>query len=447
VTSPTYLRRTLENSHRHPVTEEQRHEPGAAPAAFNLVREIIALGPAILDQGVWSMAGFVSAALVARLLGAEALAIFTIGTSIIFAVGAVVNSLILDPAAVIGPRDHEDQLYSYGGLLVSGSAVFGAVTAVPGLVILALFPGEWGAVVSASLICSLPVLLAWAARRLPYLTSQPLWAFWGSCAYLVVVVSTMIVAFNLDVLTPSTAVIALGLGGVAQATVILPLWRPRFTPSTDRKKIRGVAREHWRFGSWYLAAEASSWILNYGLAAISAAVIDLTSAGAFRASQVLLRPYGIVFVGIGLAFLPRLTRIRRDRGHIEAEVSVRRVAWLLSGVGAAVFVVLLGAGGEIMRLVFGPEFAEYGWLVATLAGAMILHGWTAAYSMGLRASNRPKDAFLGQAASAITSLVAGVALGLAWGLVGFAAAFVLASVARLLVVWRLWGRVGEVEPE
>ncbi len=182
-------------------------------------------------------------------------------------------------------------------------------------------------------------------------------------------------------------------------------------------------------------------MLNYGLAAISAIVIDLAAAGALRASQVLLRPYGIVFVGIGLTYLPRLTRLVRDQGTREADRMVRRIGWALSGVASGVLVVLLLAGGPIMELVFGSEFAEYGWLVATLAGGMILHGWIAAYSMGLQASTRPQDAFYGQAASAATSIVAGLSLGTLFGLMGFAIAFLLATMARLGVVWARYARL------
>jgi O-antigen/teichoic acid export membrane protein len=442
IISTLQSRRAVETRHHLPVTEDRPQTPKAASGASRMVREIRILSPAVLEQAFTSLAGFISSALVARLLGAEALAIFAIGTSIIFGVGAVVNSLVLDPSGVIGPRDHDDHIRSYGGLVILASVAFGVVSGLIGLGFLALPLGEWGAVAAVSLISALPMFVAWATRRLPYLTNQPLIAMASSLTYLVVVVAVLLVAFEVDVLSATSAIAVLGVGAGAQAAVVFAVWRPKFSLASDRTVVTGVTREHWRFGKWYLATEASSWVTNYGLTAISAAVIDLTSAGAIRASQVLLRPFGIVFAGVGLALLPRLTRIQRDRGHdVEIRTAVRKMAWLLSGIGIVSFIVFLIAGTQIMGLVFGPELAPYGWFVTVLSSGLIIHGWTSAYSLGLQAANRPQDVFVANVWSAIASLVLGIPLLLAWGLVGAAIAPLLSGLVRFFITLRLWNRV------
>jgi O-antigen/teichoic acid export membrane protein len=58
--------------------------------------------------------------------------------------------------------------------------------------------------------------------------------------------------------------------------------------------------------------------------------------------------------------------------------------------------------------------------------------------MGLQARDRTRDVFLGQAASALTTLVGSLVLGLWFGLVGFAITFWLATIARLAVVVALY---------
>lgn len=414
--------------------------PGATPSSGIsgsirwVVGEARRFGPAILDQGVWSLAGFISSALVGRFLGAEGLGVFAIGTAIIFGLGGVVNSLVLDPSGVIGPRDHEDELRIYGGMVVAAASALGLAVALVGSAFLIVSNSDWATVVGVALVVSLPIYLGWAARRLPYLSERPGMALTGSVVYVFVVTAAILAANALGNLTPALTIAILGLGALAQSVTVLSRWRPSFSALHNTITWRTVAGEHWAFGRWFIAAEASSWMLNYGLAAISAVLIDLSAAGAFRASQVLLRPYGIVFVGIVLAYLPRLTRVVRSRGTIGADPAVRRIGWGLSAVATTVFVVLLLAGGPIMELVFGPEFAPYGWLVATLAGGMVLHGWIAAYSMGLQANNHPRDVFYGQLASAVMSLLAALLLGALWGLAGFAFAFVLATITRLAVV-------------
>lgn len=389
-------------------------------------------GPAIVDQAVWSLAGLAASALVARFLGAEGLGLFAVGTAILYGVGGLFNSLVLDPAAVIGPRDFGDRLKEYGGRVVLVAVVLGVPFVVAGTAFL-LF-GETRSFVGAVLIAVLPVQLAWSCRRLPYLTDQPSLAMASTTAYLVVVVGLIVAAHLSNLLDVAVAVMLLGAASLAQSGLVIVSWRPVLRSDAESLGLRRLGIAHWSFGRWLLAAEASSWVVNYGLAAMAAAIVDLSSAGAFRASQILLRPYGIVFIGIGLAYLPRLTVAVRTSGVDGVDDMVRRIGWGLSGVGMVVFMITLFGGDLIMRLVFGPQFVGYGWLVATLTGAMILHGWIAAYSMGLQAMSRPRDSFLGQAAGAVAALVASLLLGVALGLVGFAIAFLIATMARHAVV-------------
>lgn len=241
-----------------------------------------------------------------------------------------------------------------------------------------------------------------------------------------------------------SAVLAVGFASAIQAVVGFLLWRPRLRLGGSSADWSGVGAKHWAFGRWLLASEGASWMLNYGMAALSAGVIGISAAGGFRASQVLLRPYGVVLVGLTLAYIPRMTRLLRLGRLDRAHAVVSRLGWSLSAVGALVFLVLLRAGGSIMALVFGEEFRSYGWLAAAIAGAMVLHGWVSAFSLGLQAQDRTREVFLGQAASAVTTVAGSLVLGLWLGLAGFAVTFWAATIARLVVVSVLYRRATAV---
>lgn len=421
------------------VTNNRRSR--AAGVASYLARRARGVSRALLDQATWSLTGFAATALVGHFLGAEALGIYAIGLAFLFGAGGILNSLFINPSAVLGPRHFERSLRSYAGNLLWGGVGFGLILAVVGLIVGWFWKQPIGEAVGAALLISPLVFLAWTARRLPYLTSEPGMALMGSLVYLLVTVGGILVAQRLGVLSIVAVYGAMAIASGLQTVVVLRLWKPSLAGTLDRSYWSSVVDAHWGYGKWLLAAEASSWVLNYGFAAMTAAAVDLASAGGYRAAQSLLRPYGIVFVALGMLFLPRLAASVRDNGPHASRRFVVEMGSGLSLLGLAAFVVLLFFGGPIMKLAFGPEFTTFGWLVAALAGAQIVHGWIVGFSMALQAAERPSAVFYGQAASATVAVVLGLGLGLPFGLVGLVIAAITATVVRALVVGRLYVRL------
>lgn len=391
-------------------------------------------GSAVVEQGIWSLGSFLVSALVGRALGIEDFGLFSMAMVALYGVGGILNSLIVDPSSIIGPRDFDEKLHRYGALVVAVSAAFGAAIALIGIVVVLIAGSGIVASVGGGLVLALPTFVSWALRRLPYLTEQPGWALVGSSVYFVTAVGGLVGVEIAGLLTVPSALIVVGVAAGAHALVMERLWRPSWNGVGDRAMARQARRGHWEYGRWFLATEASSWILNYGFAGLSAGALSLETAGGYRAGQVILRPYGVVFQGLGLYLLPRYTRVAADRGLAALAGTVRSVGLLLMGTAGAAWAVMFVWGDSIMSLVFGPDFARYGGLAAAMTGAMTIHAWIVASSMALQAAGYPRDVFFGQLASAITSLVGGLTLGLTFGVEGLIVALWLATAARAVVV-------------
>ncbi|HSJ27006.1 MAG TPA: hypothetical protein VLB67_02280 [Acidimicrobiia bacterium] len=397
-------------------------------------------GTAIAEQGIWSLGSFVVSAFVGRALGIADFGLFSVAMVALYGVGGVLNSLVVDPASIVGPRYFDDHLRRYGGLVVGVSAAFGGFVALVGLVIVLTSGGGALASVGAGLVLAFPTFVSWAMRRLPYLTEQPGAALIGSIVYAVGSVGGLIALDLRGRLSVSTALAALGVAASAHAVVMVGLWRPVWAGIRDRAMARRARLGHWEYGRWFIATEASSWILNYGFAGLSAGALSLETAGGYRAGQVILRPYGVVFQGLGLYLLPRYTRTAVDRGIVALTGTVRSVGLLLMGFAATAWVVMLVWGDGIMSLAFGPDFARFGGLAAAMTGAMTIHAWIVASSMALQAAGHPRDVFFGQLASAVVSLAGGLWLGLTWGVDGLIVALWLATAARAAVVATMFRR-------
>ena len=381
---------------------------------------------------MWSLGTFLVSAFVGRSLGIEDFGLFSVAMVALYGVGGVLNSLVVDPASIIGPRDFDDELHRYGGLVVATSAIFGVCVLVIGAVVIAFADADLAVSVGAGLVLAFPTFVSWAMRRMPYLTEQPGTALVGSVVYFVGAVGGLLVADALGWLTVGLALGVLGFAGLAHALVMIGMWRPVW--GADSSMRRRAVAGHWEYGRWFIATEASSWILNYGFAGLSAGALSVETAGGYRAGQVLLRPYGVVFQGLGLYLLPKYTRAVGERG-IGALVSTARAVGIgLMAFAGVAWAIMLLWGDTIMALVFGPDFAEFGGLAAAMTGAMTLHAWIVASSMALQASGFPRDVFFGQLASAIVSLIGGLALGFTLGVDGLIIALWLATAARAAVV-------------
>ncbi len=392
--------------------------------------------PAIIDQALVSLTSFIAAALVARYLGAIGLGVFTVGTATLYGVGSLVNSLVLEPAGVIGPRDHDDEMPGYAGGLLVATVLLGGVAAVGGLLLVQHGAADVARTVGLGLLVAPPVFAGWATRRIAYIAERQGVALAGTFVYSAVVISSLLLLEGSGRMTAGLAIASLGVGGAIQAFVMTYLLRLDFSWVNRKGGKWPTVRNHWKFGRWLLAGEGSAWIVNYGLAAVSALFISLAAAGAFRAGQVLLRPYGVLFVGISVAYIPIVTRVLGEHETDGMHRYVRVIGWALTFVSVAFAAVLTVTGDRIMGLAFGPEFVQYGWLAAGLSIGSIPHAWISAYTIGLKAMDQPRDAFISQAAGAIVALALSALLGPIIGLVGFVMAFVLANSVRWYVAWR-----------
>jgi len=391
-------------------------------------------GLSVIEQATWSLGSFAVSVLLGRSLGVDEFGLFALALVVLHAAGGFLNSLVLDPAPIVGPANFDDQLHRYGGLLLMVSMAAGLLLAAIGIGTWMVGEGEIAAAIGVGMLTGLPTFVSWTARRLPYLTSQPGHALAGSSTYLVGTVGGLYVWDKVAQLTVPSALLVLGLAAAAQAVCVVALWQPTWGGVRDRSMRRISRTQHWEYGRWFLAGETSSWILNSGFVGFSAAALSLGAAGGYRSSQVLMRPYSVVHQGLGMFLLPRYTRIALSSGLDGLVYHVRRVGILLALVAAAGFGILLFWGDTVMSLVFGVEFAEYGYVAAVMAGSMIVHAWIVATTMALTAAGYPRDGFFGQLSSAIVSIIAGLALGLSFGLTGLLVAMWLAVTTRAIVI-------------
>ncbi|MEX1005229.1 MAG: hypothetical protein WD156_07660 [Acidimicrobiia bacterium] len=390
---------------------------------------------AVAEQGAWSLAGFAASVVLARLLGVEDFGLFALAMVVLNGVGALINSLVLDPAQIVGPTRFDSDLHRYGGLLLTVSLVVGLAVCGLGLILFAAAPNPSVATIAMGLVIGLPTYVSWTARRLPYLTSEPGKALAGSIIYLAATIGGLFAWNALASLTVNSALLILGLAAAVQSVLVIGVWKPTWGGARDKAMSKSARDSHWIYGRWYLAGEGSAWVLDNGFVGFSAAALGLGAAGGYRSGQVLMRPYGVVSQGLSMFFMPRYARRATTGGIAGLVPATKRIGLVLSALAAANFAVFALLGEFVMETVFGPDFAQYAYVVVIMAGLKVVHAWIVALSMALTAAEFPRDVFFGQLASGITSIVAGLTLGVAFGLAGLLAAMWIATIARGVVLY------------
>src|SRR5882757_4711202 len=171
----------------------------------------------LLDQGLFSGAGFLVNWLLARWLAPASYGAFAVAFAAFLFTYGFHNALLLEPMSVFGPSRHAESLPGYfrAQLMIHIVMVgpLSAVGIVTGLLVWRITPGSplVGAIMGVSLALPL-ILLLWLARRICYAVQRPSVAATGTALYLAFVAAGLLGLRNSSLLGPFTAFILMGSG-------------------------------------------------------------------------------------------------------------------------------------------------------------------------------------------------------------------------------------------
>jgi O-antigen/teichoic acid export membrane protein len=412
----------------------------------------------LLDQGLFSGAGFSVNLLLARWLAPASYGSFAVAFAAFLFTYGFHNALLLEPMSVFGPSRHAENLPGYfrAQLMIHTVMVgpLSAVGLVTGLLLWRITPGSplVGAVMGVSL--ALPfILLLWLARRICYAVQRPSMAAAGTAVYLAFVAVGLLVLRNAGLLGPFTAFILMGSGSFL-ASVLLVLQLGLYKRG-DVKPLsaswRLVWRENWTYGRWLVGSSVLSSIVVQAQVFFVSALLGLGAAGVLRAMQ--LPALLIIQVSTATGFL--VLPVFAYDFSMSAIRKMRQKAIVVS-VGISTFALILGGvtwafSGPIERALFSGKYASYAWLMPVLVLMTIALGPMQGFGMALRAIRKPKfDLVSGLLAAPIAMLCAyfgtmrwGLA-GAAWSLViGFAIQGVVTTLYFSRLLWNA-GMPGEI---
>jgi O-antigen/teichoic acid export membrane protein len=391
----------------------------------------------LVDQLLSSGTNFLMVILIARFLGPRAYGSFTLAMATWFTLLGVVRAAIVQPYVVEASRQEGSSFRSStrqaSGAIVAAGVLGGVIMATVGLAL-----GLRSPVGSAFVILGLlsPFLVLQDFWRFAAFARQKAWMAVvndGTCALVQLV--GLFLFFRAASRTPALAMGVWGAGGIAGA--FLGMVQFGLRPSLGAATVAWVRRVG-RWGKWFGFSNGVYAAANQVVAIIVAAEAGSAALGGLRAVQSLIGPAQLVAASGDSVALPAASRQFASDGHRGLTSFQLRYGTLLAVLLGLYGLALWVAHTTIIRVVLGPRYLPYGYLVLPLALALVMTAGSSSGGLGLRAVLAGRQLAAVETCASIVQIATIATLLHFYGLIGAAWGILITSVFHSTAVWWMY---------
>jgi O-antigen/teichoic acid export membrane protein len=380
-------------------------------------------GLAVLDQGLFAGANFAANVLLARWLSPGDYGAFAIGFSSFVFANMCHTALIVEPMMVFGPGKYLSRFECYLGILlraeVGVALAFGVL--LSGVALLAGWINEpiVGWALGGAAIATPCILVLWLARRAFYVGLRPAWSAIGGAVYLVTFLVSIGALRHDGLLSPATALVAMGGAALAATIPLIVKLGPKWRVPKDGPRLREVASDHWRYGRWALGSGPVAWFPGNIYFVLLPVWFGLAEAGALKALVNFAMPVLQSITAVGGLVLTTLVRHRTEGGLKKVSSTLRRFVVALFW-GAALYAAIVWIFRlQALHFLYGGKYTQYAfWPFLLVCLLCFVACASLPFEVALRAFERPDLVFRSSLFSAGAAVICGVPLTAAFGLNG-----------------------------
>lgn len=388
----------------------------------------------LVDQGIVSVAGFVTSVLIGRASESE-LGVYFIALHIVLFVRGIQQQMICIPYTIYQHHHADERSDQYrGSCLVQQFGLMALVILILAVQAICALNG-WGEVESAPtlfvLVALMPVLmLREIARHYCFTHLRKVSALIIDASISFLQVGALFVLGYLGYLSGWAAWAVIGL-----ATLItLVMWFLKSGPKVAfvKPSISADWKQNWAFGKWAVAGQLVGSFSTFILPMVLAAYVSTTGTGFFAAAMTLIGLANIFNVGMTNFITPRAALIYVDQGVAGLQKMLIKMA-ILFIVTLGSFVILISfLGGWIAESIYG--YPGLHTVMTVLAIAKLFEAMVIVASTGLMVMEKIRENFYVDICLMVFALIAMACLIGPFGIVG--AAWTLAAIAIFNAVTR-----------
>jgi O-antigen/teichoic acid export membrane protein len=408
---------------------------------FAFRRSIGKPGWAILDQGLFALANFVLNVLLARWLSSNEYGMFTIAYTTLLLVATFHTALLTEPMLVFGSGKYSNQLSYYFGVVSLahwlGTGLFTILSLGIGLFfwnVGRLFEAQtvWALALSSPFI-----LFLWLVRRACYVRMSPHLAGYAGMMYLLVIVISILLLFQSEMLTGPIALLVLGTASLTSGTWLVIRLRIKLPPLEREGLVADVGRDHWNYGRWSIMTGVLMWIPGQIIYFLLPIWVGLDQCAGLRALVNLIMPYVLVCTALGTILTPSLVRAQ---GKPHFWILTFKYLFFLVGGGVLYWLGIGLASLTLIRWLYNGLYIEYADFLWILGGLPIFSAIIGVFGAVLRSLQQPALIFWSHVSSSIFALTIGLGLVAKWGISGAVFAMMITYAISAAVMVALYFR-------
>lgn len=397
-----------------------------------------------LDQMLLSATNFGTLVLVARAVSPSEFGSYSLVLTFVMFVLALEAGLLNRPYAVISASRH-GRTYRQYVTSVAVAQVTSALAATLFLLLTGVALWLAGLQDAASLVAVAgPAIAAWGLqefiRQVLYAEGRLQGALLNDAISYGLQMVALFGAALAGALTPVLALAIIAASSFVAVAAGVDQIRDSLSPRFDWPSFRGDSLENWRFGRWMAGGAALVGGMELANGSLLATFVSVAAAGALRAVTTVMGPTHILLKTMDITLTPMAARIVEREGAEGLRRFVRRMFLVTGPLMAGYCALVVVSAGPILKLLYGPEYAAYAWLLQIGSLTYLLSYFYKPVSIGVTALRESAPLFRAQLVQAILVLTVGAAATYSLGLQGSAITLALAAFAQNCVIWRAYLR-------
>jgi O-antigen/teichoic acid export membrane protein len=324
---------------------------------------------ALTDQSVVSATNFLTNVMLARFMGLREFGVFALAWISVLFVNSLQNALIVAPMMSISPKQEEEDRPSYFGAVVFQELVLVSFCFLLVFAAVSLSSNFFPHVHLRQL--ALPLAVSAFAyqmqdflRRYFFATRQSRRALADDALSYLTQLPILFLLHRAGHLTSATAL------WVMAGTSILglaPAWFWMEPLKFTAEAIHSVSRRHWKLSRWLTGSALLQWTSGNLFVIAAPIYYGAAAAGVLRASQNLMGVTHVWFQGLDNV-VPAETARRLHQGGIHSMLAyTRSILAKWGGLTLLFAIVMAAAPGLWLRLIYGPQMAQYGYILRLYA--------------------------------------------------------------------------------